>query len=162
MGNFYSLLSIFILLLTLSCASVINKEPFKGNKTATYAVIPFENYTETPLAGYRVAAITEGVLKSKGFKIIRIWKYSYNEPTEEELKKLFNKAKESADYVVYGTVNEFRYKTGIDGEPAVSITLYIYDSRSGKRVFAGTASTSGWAHESLGTVTQKLINKLIK
>ena len=162
MGNLYSLLSVFILLLTLSCASVINKESFKGNKSSTYAVIPFENYTETPLAGYRVAAIVEGVLKSKGFKVIRIWKYSYNEPSEEELKKLFKEAKENADYVIYGTVNEFRYKTGIDGEPAVSVTLYIYDTQKEERVFAGTASASGWAHESLGTVTQKLVNKLLK
>lgn len=150
---------VFLLFLLLSCANVINKGIFKPNKEGTYAVLPFENYTETPLAGYRVAAITEGVLKSKGFKVIRIWEYSYNDPSKEDLKQLFEKAKKISDYIVSGTVNEFRYKTGIDGEPAVSITVYIY-SKNGQRIFTGTASASGWSHESLGTVAQKLINKL--
>lgn len=158
---FYFPLILFIFLF-LSCASIVNKGIFKANREATYAVIPFENYTETPLAGYRIASIAEGVLKSKGIKVIRIWKYSYKEPSEEELKSLFEKAKEKADYIISGTVNEFRYKTGIDGEPAVSITLYVYEAKTGVQVFTGTASASGWAHESLGTLAQKLLNKLIK
>ena len=162
MRKIYIFLPIFLIFLLISCASVVNKGTFKGSKKAIYAVIPFENYTETPLAGYRVASITEGVLKSKGFKVIRVWKYSYNEPSEGDLKELFEKAKERADYIVFGSVNEFRYKTGIDGEPAVSITIHIYSSRKGERVFTGTASASGWSHESLGTVAQKVINKLIK
>jgi len=151
-----------LLFLLLSCAKVVNKSRFKGDKRGLYAVIPFENYTETPLAGYRVAAITEGVLRFKGFNVVRIWNYSYKEPTQEELERYFEKAKRKADYIVYGSVNEFRYKTGIDGEPAVSITLYIYDVRKGSRIFTGSASACGWAHESLGTVAQKLINNLIK
>jgi len=162
MKKFLLVLIIPVFLLISSCASVINKSSFEAKKDAVYAVIPFENYTETPLAGYRVASITEGVLKSKGFKVIRVWKYMDKEPSEEELRSLFEKARESADFVVYGTVNEFRYKTGIDGEPAVSITLYVYDAKTGNRIYTGSASASGWAHESLGTVAQKLLNKLIR
>ena len=162
MGKSLHISLIIFFLFFISCAGVINKGSFKVDRKATYAVIPFENYTETPLAGFRVAAITEGVLKSKGIKVIRIWNYSYKEPSEEELRIFFEKARNKADYIVSGTVNEFRYKTGIDGEPAVSITLYIYETKTGKRIYTGTASASGWAHESLGTVTQKLINKLLK
>ncbi len=129
-----NILTLFLILpLILTCAGVVNKGSFIADRKGVYAVIPFENYTETPLAGYRVASITEGVLKSRGFKVIRVWKYSYNEPSEKELRKLFEEAKRKADYVVFGTVNEFRYKTGIDGEPAVSITLYVYSVKNKKK-----------------------------
>ena len=156
----------FLLVLTLfvlySCASVVNKGALKINRKATYAIIPFENYTETPLAGYRVASIAEGVLASKGIKVVRVWRYSYKEPSEGDLKKLFEEAKKRANYVIFGSVNEFRYKTGIDGEPVVSITLRVYDTKTERIIYTGTASASGWAYESLGTIAQRILNNLVR
>ncbi|MFZ8784368.1 hypothetical protein [Thermocrinis sp.] len=134
---------------------------YRGVYGNLYAVLPFENYTETPYAGYRVASILEGVLASKGYSLIpRVWSIKEKEPTEEEIKKLKESAiKNGARYIVYGSVNEFRYKTGLDGEPAVSITVLIYDARENKVVRNVTVSGSGWVHESLGTLAQKLLNR---
>ncbi len=157
-----NLLFLFVVVFMLSCAKVIDLSSHKLDRNKTYAVIPFENYTDTPLAGYRVASIVEGVLMSKGYVVNRVWEYRDTEPTQKELSELLQKARASADYVIYGTVNEFRYKTGIDGEPAVSISLYVLESSTGKVVAGSTLSGSGWAHQSLGTLTQKLIRESIK
>ncbi len=126
-----------------------------------YAVLPFENYTETPYAGYRVASIVEGVLASKGYILIpRVWSIKEREPTEEEIEKLKESAvRNGARYIVHGSVNEFRYKTGLDGEPAISITIFIYDAIENRVVRNVTVSGSGWVRESLGTLAQKLLNR---
>lgn len=158
----WKFLSLLILVALLSCARVIDANNYKPLEGKTYAIIPFENYTDTPLAGYRVASIVEGVLRSKGYRVERLWTYKEMEPTKQELEEMMERAKEVADYVVYGTVNEYRYKTGIDGEPAVSISLFIIESSTGKVVFGSSLSASGWAHQSLGTLTQDLVRKVLR
>lgn len=130
----------------------------------TFAVIPFENYTDTPLAGYSVASILDGVLYSRGYKLYpKIWSIPKTEPSKEVIEEIKVKTIElGVDYIIFGNVNEFRYKTGIDGEPAVSITMYLMDAKNKKVVSGISASSTGWANESLGTIAQKLINKVIK
>jgi len=156
----FSLLAMVILFLS-SCASVVNQTVTEKNEEGPYLVLPLENYTETPYAGYRVSSIVEGVLASKGYRLIeRVWGYSEKEYSKEDIERLKEQAiNKGARYLVYGSVNEFRYKTGIDGEPAVSITLFVYDVKENKMIKVVSVSGSGWVHESLGTLTQKLINK---
>jgi hypothetical protein len=153
--------TVLVLLLIVGCTRVVNQTPTLLIKGQPYAVLPFENYTETPYAGYRVASILEGVLASKGYNLIpRFWSIRDREPSEEEIEKLKESAvKNGARYIVYGSVNEFRYKTGLDGEPAVSITIFVYDTKENKVVKNVTVSGSGWVHESLGTLAQKLLNR---
>jgi|UniRef100_A0A7C5X2G1 hypothetical protein len=154
--------AVLVLLLIVGCARVVNQTPTLPTKGEPYAVLPFENYTETPYAGYRVASILEGVLASKGYNLIpRVWSIKEREPTEEEIEKLREIAvKNGARYIVYGSVNEFRYKTGLDGEPAVSMTIFVYDAKENKVVKNVAVSGSGWVHESLGTLAQKLLNRV--
>jgi TolB-like protein len=158
MGRVY--FAALVLFLIAGCARVVNQTPTLPIKGESYAILPFENYTDTPYAGYRVESILEGVLASKGYNLIpRVWSIKEREPTEEEIEKLKESAvKNGARYIVYGSVNEFRYKTGLDGEPAVSITVSVYDVKENKVVKNVAVSGSGWVHESLGTLTQKLLN----
>jgi TolB-like protein len=153
--------AVLVLFLIVGCARVVNQTPTLPIKGESYAVLPFENYTETPYAGYRVASILEGVLASKGYNLIpRVWSLTERELAGEEIEKLKESAvKNGARYIVYGSVNEFRYKTGLDGEPAVSITVFVYDAKENKVVKNVAVSGSGWVHESLGTLAQKLLNR---
>lgn len=153
--------AVLVLFLIVGCARVVNQTSTRPMKGEPYAVLPFENYTETPYAGYRVASILEGVLASKGYNLIpRVWSIKEMEPLEEEIEKLRESAvKNGARYIVYGSVNEFRYKTGLDGEPAVSITIFVYDAKENRVVKNVAVSGSGWVNESLGTLTQKLLNR---
>ena len=157
------LLFLFAVFLT-SCSTVANIDQISklDLKNRTITVIPFENYTETPLAGLRVKAIAEGVVSSKGYNLSVLNVNQDKDYSPEEIKKILKELKDSnVDYVVTGSVNEFRYKTGIDGEPAVSITVRIYDLKRNKEVYTSVASKTGWSFESVSTVAQKILNKII-
>ncbi|RMH79968.1 MAG: hypothetical protein D6674_05970 [Acidobacteria bacterium] len=152
-----------IAILTYGCASVVNTQrgtvPSKDSK---FIVLPFENYTETPLAGLRIGSMVYGVMVSKGYKaeLAKIQQDKDYKP--EEIEQIAEGAKRAGyDYAVMGSVNEFRYKTGIDGEPAVSITLKVYELKSDRVIYSAVGSRTGWSHESLGTVAQKILNNIL-
>lgn len=146
-----------------SCASVsvISTEKNQLVPSGVFVILPFVNNTESPLAGQRVAYIAEGVAASKGYKLrFDIYKPEAKEYTYEDIEKVIEQLRnrnENIDYVITGSVNEFRYKTGIDGEPAVSITLRIYDLKNNKVILTNTGSKTGWANESIGTVVHKIL-----
>ncbi|NPA66216.1 MAG: hypothetical protein GXO11_04960 [Epsilonproteobacteria bacterium] len=115
------------------------------------------NYTDTPRAGLRAANIVEGILLSRGYKI----KSRLNEKTPS-LKKARKIAKEDgSDYFMYGGVSEWRYKTGIDGEPAVSVQLSLYKTKNGKLKWSATGSDNDWGNASIGTTAQNLLETMM-
>ena len=64
-------------------------------------------------------------------------------------------------YALTGNVDEWRYKVGIDGEPAVGITLQLLDVQSGAVVWSGVAAGTGWSRDGLSAVAQKLIKEML-
>jgi len=153
----------FLLLLSvviLSCSSVYNVQKKNINRDESIVILPFENFTEVPLAGQKASGIAEGVFVSKGFNISeRFYNNKYEDYSDQEIKDLLKKASsKNIKYAVTGYVNEWRYKTG---EPAVSITLKIIETETGKTVWTAVGSKTGWGYESVGTVAQKLINEMI-
>lgn len=66
-----------------------------------------------------------------------------------------------ARYAIYGAVDEWRYKVGIDGEPAVGITLHVMDLASGAVLWSGAGARTGWSREALSAVAQKVIGELL-
>lgn len=149
--------------LLLSCASVVSVKNVSLPKSSAFVVLPFENNTETPLAGLRVASIAEGVAVSKGYNIKPKVYGENKEYTWPDIQNMIKELKDRGDidYVITGSVNEFRYKTGIDGEPAVSITLKIYDLKEDKFILINTGSKTGWSHESITTVAQKILQAIL-
>ena len=59
-------------------------------------------------------------------------------------------------------MDEWRYKVGVDGEPAAGVTLQIIDVASGDILWSGTGGKSGWSREALSAVAQKLIRDLLQ
>jgi len=47
------------------------------------------------------------------------------------------------DALIFGAVTEYRYKRGLDEEPAVGITLRLMDVRSGQVLWVATVSRVG-------------------
>ncbi len=163
MFRFWLTILVFSLFFFSSCGKVENVTVSVLPKRATYNVERFKNFSDTPMAGCRISAIVAGVLRAKGYEVVNGW----IKPCDEDLNDFSeNKTatgkngtfKIKADYTVFGSVNEFRYKAGLDGEPAVSITIYVKRNTDGKLIKAGTVSASGWYYESLGTVAQQLVN----
>ncbi len=155
---------LFISVFIFSCSSVYNVQHSNIKKENSFVVIPFKNNTETPLAGLRASSIVKGILGSRGYNIRDVFTdIPERDLTDREIKSLLQESKNKGiRYAVVGDVNEWRYKTGIDGEPAVSLSMRIIDLETGKIVWVATGSKSGWGHQSLGVVAQDLINDILE
>ena len=101
----------------------------------------------------RASNILEGILLSKGYNVAS--HITEKLPSMKKAKKI---AKEDGSkYFMYGGVSEWRYKTGIDGEPAVSMQISLYKTKNSKLVWTATGSDSDWGNASVGTTAQDLI-----
>ena len=64
-------------------------------------------------------------------------------------------------YVVTAAVNEWRYKVGVDGEPAVGLMVQVKDLGSGQIVYSAAGGRTGGSREALTAVGQQLVAELI-
>ena len=137
-------------------------------RNAKWVMLPVLNHTEVPQAGQRAEAITEGLLRAHGVSDLTRYPAILNVDTlfEPSERKIMIEAEkwarvQGARYAIYGAVDEWRYKVGIDGEPAVGVALHIMDLQSNQVVWTGVGGKSGWSRESLSGVAQKLIRDLL-
>ena len=129
----------------------------KQKKDFSISLFKLNNYTDTPRAGMRAASILEGVLLTKGYHV-----KSHITSKEVSIKKAKKIAKQDGSkYFMYGGVSEWRYKTGIDGEPAVSLQCSLYKTKGTKLVWSSTGSDSDWGNASIGTTAQDLLSEMI-
>jgi hypothetical protein len=138
------------------------------DKQAKWALLPIVNHTETAQAGLRAEAVTEALLRARGVVNLSLYPPALNrdtlfEPAERKLQdEALKWARGSgARYAVYGAVDEWRYKVGMDGEPAVGITLHVMDLSTGAVAWSGASAKTGWSREALSAVAQKVIRELL-
>lgn len=151
------------------CSTVQTARPAAPlDKSAKWVLLPILNHTETPQAGLRAEAITESLLQSAG--VATLVHYPSQLKTDTLLdtaeRKVLDDARkwagdQGARYAVTGSVSEWRYKVGVDGEPAVGMTLQVIDLPSGQVVWSGSGGKTGWSRESLSGVAQKLLQTLL-
>ncbi len=140
-------LALFFLFLFVTGCSVMQKDTFsKIDKNVTVTILPFKNLSETPYAGVKASLVAEGVLRSKGYRVVRGYKLFNDKPILKD---------ENSTYTLRGKVIEWKYKTGIDGEPAVSLYVELKD-RNGSVLFSSVASKSDLGHKSLGIVAEEI------
>jgi len=156
-------ISLFLVaIILISCSSITNQGQLSIKKTDKFYIVSFKNNTETYLAGERASNITKSLLSAKGYNIINITGSSTNEE-KFDIEKIKEHAKSSgANIILLGEVNEWRYKTGIDGEPAVGLSISFYDLDKNEVIWTAVGAKSGWGHESISTIAQKLLNEMIK
>ncbi len=124
----------------------------------TISLFKLHNYTDTPRAGMRASNIIEGILLAKGYNV-----KSHITEKVPSMKKARKIAKEDGSkYFMYGGVSEWRYKTGIDGEPAVSFQTSLYRTKNSKLVWSATGSDSDWGNASIGTTAQDLLYTMMR
>lgn len=138
------------------------------DRDAKWAILPLENHTDTPQSALSAEAIAEHGLRSRGIASIAHYpaalsRDSLFEPTErrtvDEARKWARE--QGAQYGLTGAVEEWRYKVGIDGEPAAAVTLQLVDLASGQVVWSASGAKSGWSRDSLAGVAQKLMEELL-
>jgi TolB-like protein len=166
MPRFLAILALLALL--AGCSTVdVGRAP-KLDADAQWAVLPFANHTETPQAGLRAEAIAENLLRAEGALALK--RYPAGIATETLFEPGDRKGQEAAlawarkagvRYALSGSVDEWRYKVGVDGEPAAGVTLQVLDVASGEVLWAATGARTGWSREALSAVAQQLMKKLL-
>jgi len=126
-------------------------------KDVKITIFRLNNYTDTPRAGMRAANILEGILLTKGYDVKSRLKDKI--PSIKKARKIAKD--DGSKYFMYGGVSEWRYKTGIDGEPAVSLQVSLYKTKNAKLVWSATGSDSDWGNASIGTTAQDLLDEML-
>lgn len=132
-------------------------------------VFPLSNLTETPQADERATAITADLLRIKGFSKVAVYHPKPLKPslipgvkTETPRPVLMAWARQQgASYAIAGSVNEWNYKVGMDGEPVVGINLELIDLATGKHIWTAVGSESGGSRTAASEVAIHLMNTLL-
>jgi hypothetical protein len=162
------LIMLIIAAAAAGCSTIDTRLGQAVDRNAKWVMLPVMNHTEVPQAGLRAEAITEALLRAKGVSDLTRYPPALNadtlfEPAERKVLAEADKwaRSQGARYAIYGAVDEWRYKVGIDGEPAVGVALHIMDLQNDSVVWSGVGGKSGWSRESLSGVAQKLIRELL-
>lgn len=154
---------------TAGCTTLSHKSDTPLSVKGPWGISRLLNNTETPYASERATAILWTLLRSRGIEAVEVRGQEKQsdriaEPRDSYSESdLIEKGRQAnLRYLVTGTVTEWRYKVGLDGEPVAGITLQVIDLQSGKRVWSGSAAKSGWGRESLSGVGQQVLSALIE
>ncbi len=133
-----------------------------------WALLPIENFSSTPLAGDSAKALVETHLRSRGVTVIDEYKSSEEQSLLSILDsgvQLQNAKKWAIEngyrYAVTGKVQEWRYKNGVDNEPAVGLSLKFTDLGTGNVLWQASASRTGWGYSNLTSVASKTVGDLV-
>ncbi len=164
------LILITVLLGSVSACTTIDKygrDTFESSKT--WILLPFQNYSGTPRAGDKVEEILATLLRSKGIYNLQVYQY-HNEKAEiwpilderGNQDNAMNWARQhNLTYGITGNIEEWNYKTGVGGEPAVGLSIHVIEISSGRVVWSATGAKSGWSAETVRGTAQKLLNDLL-
>jgi polysaccharide biosynthesis protein PelC len=150
------------------CASTDTAPPPALESQARWVVLPFVNTTETPLAAQRAQVLAHSLLGARGITDVQLYPKTPRDtifgPDSEApatAEALQWARQQGMRYALTGEVFEWRYKVGVDGEPAVGLNIRVIDVGTGKTLWTGTRSQSGWSRDSLGKLAQDVMRVLI-
>jgi hypothetical protein len=136
------------------------------NGGGRWVVLPFTNLAETPRAGERVASLSESILRIRGVSELAEYRDSRETLPELDDGRRFQEAITWAkaagySYGITGSVEEWRYRGGADGEPAVGVSLRVISLASGRTLWTATGSRTGWRQETVSGTAQRLLSQLL-
>ena len=130
----------------------------------------FNNNTDVPQAGYRARSIVAGLIAAKGLTRQMTYKSKStcnqliacpnNQPSMKDMMAWGRHYR--LDWIMLGSVNEWEYKVGLDGEPAAAVTLELYQVNTGKLVWSAVGSKYGTSRSGLGNTAQELLQTMIQ
>ena len=137
-------------------------------RKAAWALLPIVNYSQTPLAGERAEAIVTTLAQTRGLSLDH---YAIGDEKNGSLPVLddtvrYQKGLEWAvahhyQYALTGSVEEWHYKSGLDGEPAVGLSLRVIELPSMKVVWSASGARTGWGRDSVSGTAQQVAETLL-
>jgi len=162
------ILALALLAMLASCSIKDAQEHAGFPINSNWALLPALNYADAPLAGEKAEGMIETLLRAKGLTNLQHYPSQASDDMIPELneRKRLEQAQLWAKqhgykYGVTALISEWRYKSGLDGEPATGITLQVMDVQSAKILWSSSAARSGWGRESLSGNAQKVVRQLV-
>jgi len=151
-----------------SLVTKIQKSATAPRASARWTILPFANHSDTPQAGERVEALAGTVLRARGVATIDL----YPAPKNDDASLVTNDharieeatawaRQQKYDFAVTGSVEEWRYKAGIDAEPAVGVTIRIVELSTGKVLWSASGTKTGRASENASGTALTLLDVLL-
>lgn len=161
------LLALGLVLLASGCASVVYHGGSGGANIPVARVLlpPFVNATDDDHASRALTEMTGSALVEAGIPLFQteetVLKSAADQAHGPDGRYAELARSVGASHLVIGTVHEYRYKTDLDGDPAVGITLRLVDAATGQTLWQGTSANVGYAFASLSSAGQKAVRKLV-
>jgi hypothetical protein len=163
-------LSLFALLALTSCSFTVTRVHGEGplNARARWVILPVINYAETAQAGERVEALLDTILRRDGLSTLD--RYPPAKDDEAQLMTGDRRRYEESlawahsqrfDYAVAGSVEEWRYKSGTDGEPAIGVSLTVVNLSTNRTVWSASGSRVGTSSENASGTALVLLSELL-
>jgi hypothetical protein len=167
--------SAFLLGVTVAsggCAVVDVARPVPLKLDSRWTLLPVQDHSETSQAGERVEETLSTLMRTQ--LNVELAKYPTPSPsksgdsdTEVDDRQRYEQAlssarKEGFAYGLGGSVTEWRYRSGADGEAAVGLTVSLVDIASGRTLWSASGSRAGWGRETASGTAQKLLRQLLK
>lgn len=161
--------AVFFLALMASCTSVLEvKGSMPLTSGANWVLLPFGDFGETPQAGERAEEITSSLMRVRLNLDLERYPVTKESTALVDLdeRQRYDKALQWARdqgfvYGVSGSVQEWRYRNGSEGEAAVGLSLRVINIRTGKPEWVATGSRSGFGAQTVSGVAEQLLSKMI-
>lgn len=153
----------------LGCGSVLDvKADTPLSARATWALLPFGDYGETPQAAERAEEMASSLMQVMWN--IELARYP---ATKESLalvdldeRQRYEKAlqwarEEGFVYGLAGSVQEWRYRSGSEGEAAVGLSLRVINIQTGRAEWVATGSRSGVGSQTVSGVAERLLRAML-
>lgn len=158
------------LLIIAACTRINSSQNAPVNPQGKWGIAAFANNTDIPQAGIRAMNITSGVLRSKGIRSLSVYPAKANcdklivcpDSALTVDNVLYWARHKQISYVMMGSVNEWDYKVGLDGEPSAAVSMQLYHVHSGKLVWSSVGSRVGTSRSGLALTAQYLIDEMLK
>lgn len=159
--------AIMMAVLVLSgCATFLSNSGPELDKQRPIYIMPLSNQSNMPMAQAQAEQLLASVIAKEGLQVSLYPKHQVNDlhanmEPEKRLKEAQQWLKQQPPgYVITGSVQEWQYKYGLDGEPAIGFSLILIDD-SDKILWRGTVSRSGWGRESLTQVAIEALDDIL-
>jgi hypothetical protein len=157
---------VLCLMVGCSTATVQSGQPLEAANR--WVLLPVQNYAQTPQAGERVEAILATLVRGRGVNNLAVYPAVAEtdgvpvlDERERYAKSLAWARQQGFDYAITGSVEEWRYKSGVEGEPAVGTSVQVVEVATGQVLWSACGARSGWGRETVSGTAQKLLKELL-
>jgi len=159
---------IVMLLVLTACTTIQQSQSRNLSYTSKVAIFPFVNNTTTVQAGHSAMSMVAHLLDTCNLQVYVYPRYCQSDAgtcqaNRKRQQSMLRWAKNKGiRYAIKGNVNEWRYKVGLDGEPAASVALSIVDLKTNRTIWSSVGSRTGGSRSSLGNTAQALLSRMLK